>query len=449
MLEQLLSSFGAMDAAVVIELVLTAASWVVLCHGLRFERGIGRFFLEFGALLAVTVVCNRLAAVLGSNMFIALWTVTHGVITAAYMALCSPYNAKATVVMWCSMYAGVCGISSIAGQFSILTGTFIASGAPEGIARCVTYLLMLALAAYLRAFNFDRYRAIPKSGMALILVGDVIILIMTMVENWAWFSLEYHGIVMLAAAYISIFVMELVAIYAMYTLCREQEEILDLQAERQRLQSERELANFTESSLEDLRCIRHDLKNQYAYMQILLDSERYEDLKEYFRQRSANLPAQLYAVDCGNRAVNTILNMEFAKAKQEDISVEHQLVVPPVLPFADDDLCAIVANLMDNAIEECVRLRQQGREDVRLTIEIYPKRSYLFIVCHNTTGRVALDRWQRGLRTTKKDPQLHGYGTRIVSKLSEKYNGCTEFSLEDGIFTAMVMLDMMQKEETP
>ena len=244
------------------------------------------------------------------------------------------------------------------------------------------------------------------------------------------------------------FVMLLVSIYTLYAMCREQESILDLQAERQRLEGEKELAQFSDVALEELRCIRHDLKNQYTYMQILLDTEQDGELKSYFRNLSDNLPAQLTAVDCGNRAINTVMNMELAKAKKENVPVSHQLAVPPTLPFADDDLCAIVANLMDNAIEECVRLRQKGREDVGVSIEIYPRRSYLFLTCKNTTDLRKLERWQNGLKTTKNDPHLHGYGTRIVSRLAEKHNGCAEYSLDNGVFTAMVMLDMMQKEGT-
>lgn len=442
-----ISAFQIVDFAWVLELVILAASWVILCRGICFGQETVRNVLEFASLLAALMVSNLLTMMAG-GMFILGWMLVHGTVAAIFMYLRSPYQSTVSVVLWCSMYAGICGLTSIAGQCSYLTGTFIASGPLEGVARCLVYLLMIPLALYLRAFNFDNYRMVPQSGMALILVGDLVILLLALVEMLVVFGGSIQVNICLLAAFTGMFIMVLVSIYALHAMCREQEEILDLQAERQRLQSEKELANFTETSLEDLRCIRHDLKNRYAYMQILLDSERYSDLKEYFRQISDDLPVQLTALDCGNRAVNTILNMEIAKAKKDNIAVEHHLVVPPVLPFADDDLCAIVANLMDNAIEECVRLRQQGREDVSLSIEIYPKRSYLFIVCHNTTGRQALDRWQRGLRTTKEDPQLHGYGTRIVSKLSEKYNGCTEYSLENGRFTAMVMLDMMHKEAT-
>ena len=48
--------------------------------------------------------------------------------------------------------------------------------------------------------------------------------------------------------------------------------------------------------------------------------------------------------------------------------------------------------------------------------------------------------------TTKKDSNLHGYGTKIISKIAEKYNGQVKFYLEDQKFIAIAMLDMMMEE---
>ena len=158
--------------------------------------------------------------------------------------------------------------------------------------------------------------------------------------------------------------------------------------------------------------------------------------KEYFRQSSEHLLPQLgQFIDCGNHPVNTVLNIEFAKARKENAEFVHQLVAPPVLPFSeDDDLCAALTNLLDNAIEECARLLRAGRTNVSIRLEIYPQKSYLFILCRNSTDRTELTRSGRGLRTTKGDDRLHGYGTRIITKAAEKYNGCTEFGLSGGMF---------------
>jgi sensor histidine kinase regulating citrate/malate metabolism len=305
---------------------------------------------------------------------------------------------------------------------------------------------MVASAFYLRKFNFDDLPNVPNSGLTLILMGNFSLLLLYVTENF-FFGLDYSVVITLLIAYVCMFCMMMAAINATYTLCSEQGSIISLQTEKQRLLSEREMIQMAEASLEDLRCVRHDLKNQYAYMQILLQEERYEDLKHYFSQVSENLPSQLNMIECGNHTMNTILNMAFSKLKSERISVEHQLVIPPVLPFPDDDMCAIVINLMDNAADECRRLLQNGMDNIGLRLEIYPYRSYLYIMCSNSTDRKELSRLQSGIRTTKKDTQLHGYGTRIVSKLAEKHNGCAEFSLQEDHFVAKVMLDMTGEEQ--
>ena len=432
------------DAAWLLEIFILTLSWTVVCHGLKWPKEKITRWLAQSVLLYLTIAAVDGTLIVVFGLYTRIFgTLIRGMIYALYMWFCSHYRPKANVIIWCSMYAGVCALSVIAGQMSFLTGDFIMRGYPEGIARCVVYVLMFPLAIYLRRFNFDDYETVPHSGMMLIIAGDTSILALHVVESM-WAGQDYRVTVTLLVAYTCMLAMVIAAIYAMYTMCAEQSEIISLQAEKQRLMAEQESLKMMESNLEDLRCVRHDLKSQYAYMQILLKEKRYGELDAYFRQVAENLPPQLNYVDCGNRSMNTILNMEISKAKSAHIEVTHQLVVPPVLPFPEDDLCAIVANLMDNAIEGCKRLDPEKGAIPAIHLSIYPQKSYLFIMCRNATDLKKLERRGWGLRTTKGDEKLHGYGTKIVAKTAEKYNGCAEYSLEDGDFVAKVMLDMME-----
>lgn len=450
MAENLQFVIRVMDAAWFLEIVIWALSWTILCHGWprRLQR-LGQRTVEL-LLLAVATGVGQVAILLltGTDLYLLLQLVLQGVLGALLLHFRSEYHEKARLVMWCSMLAGGFAINSIAGQCSFLIGQFLATGFAEGVVRCVVSLLTVPLAAYLHSFSFEEYEQVPGSGLGAILIGDVSIIAMNVLEV-LWANADYRITVIFLVAYIFLLLMILAAMRGMHDMRVEQNEIVELQAERQRLHSERELARVTEDNLEDLRSIRHDLKNQYSYMQILLSQRRYGELEEYFQQSSENLLPQLgQFIDCGNRVVNTILNMEFAKARKAEVAFEHQLVVPPVLPFGEDDLCAMLTNLLDNAIEECARLKRAGREDVSSRIEIYPQRSYLFVLCRNTTDRTELVRSGRGLRTTKGDEQLHGHGTRIVTKIAEKYNGCAEFALSDGMFVATLLLDMTVEERT-
>lgn len=435
------------DFAWVLEIALSAWAWLILRSGAPVRPSRWRIVLEFlGLLLVLTVVnilCLAFSLLIPGHFFAPIWALAQGLVAYVYMEVSPSYFKRTKKLLWLALYTSSLCLMSMAGLSSILVGRYIISGAAEAVTRALFYLLIPGIAFFLRRFSFDGFNVIPSSGLRMLAFGTVCVLLLHLTESLFFMESEAVTIVMLISHF-CMFAMTCSAIQSMYTMCSEQAALLELQAEKQRFVAEREMAQMTESKLEDLRCIRHDLKNQYSYMKILLAEKRYEELERYFAKLSENLPSQLSMIDCGNRTVNTVLNMEIAKLKSDRIVFEHQLVVPPVLPFPDEDICAIVTNLLDNAADECRRLLKNGRQSVKVRLEIYPHQSYLYLKCSNSTDRSELTRAKGGLRTTKEDEQMHGYGTRIITKLAEKHNGCADFSLADGQFVAQVMLDMTE-----
>lgn len=443
LLEVFLTSY--FDVAWVYQLAVLSLSWVILCYGIRWEKGKRlRITMQFLMLILSMALCDVGIMLIPNAPFIILWNVAHSVISAVYVALCYQCHRKAKLVIWCSMVAGVWSLTAIAGQLSFLIGSYVGTGFPEAMIRGVIYPLMIPMAFFLRSFNFNDYKTVPQSGMILIFVGDLCLLLLSLAEI-PFIGNGAAAVICLLIANTCLLVVMLLVINAVYSMCKDNAEILALQTEAQRIASEQELVRLTESNLEDLRCIRHDLKNQFAYMKLLLHQKQYEELDDYFSQQAENVSMPVSYIDCGNRIIDNVLNMELSKAKRAGIPVEHQLIVPPELPFADDDVCAILANLLDNAIEECKRLQKNGSVSIRLTM--HPHGSYMYIVCRNTTDRKKLDRVNNALLTTKKDTRLHGYGTRIVAKIAEKYNGSVDYSLKEGQFVAKVIMDMMVGEK--
>ena len=378
-----------------------------------------------------------------SAVFFLIRIAAQGVVTAAYIFHFSDYRKRTKLLLWLTLTTTSMSIFHIAGQCSQLLGGVSAHNSVLlGSVRVAVHGLIILAALWLRHFQFDDYLSIPSGGLWMIGADTVSVLLLYVVETMAFYESIHWVVLTLLVAYTGLLTMTMAAVQALYTMCREQQAIVDLQAEKQRYLSEQEQTRMTETMLHDLRGIRHDLKNHYAYMQLLLSEKRYTELESYFSELLSALPAPLNMVDCGNATVNTVLNVEFAKLRADSIAVRHRLVVPPVLPFKDEDICSILFNLIDNAAEECRRLRKQGAENLEVALEIRPHQSYLFIRCANPTDRTALTRKKGGLQTTKRDAALHGYGTQIIMKLAEKYNGYADYSLAEGRFVAQVMLDM-------
>lgn len=435
------------DGFWLLEKIVTVLSIIVLCHGVRWEtRKLPKYFASFVILTLVLVLSNILnLMVMPREWFRALGLVILGMVLGVHLWFGTHMRRSQLMILWCSMFACVTCVSAIAWEGAYLIAGWLNMAELEPILRVLISFANLPCALYLRACDFGEFESVPRGGIVSIVVCDIGLMCLSAVES-VWVFTDYPVTVVMVVVYGCMLMVVISIIHAMHHMCREQEERVELQAERQRLLSEREVAGMVASNIDDLRCLRHELKNQYAYMNILLRENRYSELAEYFNQMSENLPPLLGLANSGNRSIDTVLNMELTKAKQAFVPVEYDLIAPAELPFSADDLCAILANLMDNAIEECVRLRVLGREDVFVRLSIQPYGSYLYIVCRNSTDRLDLERWHDALRTTKSDERLHGYGTRIVMKLAQKYNGTADFSLKEGVFVAKVMLDTMEGE---
>jgi len=428
-----------------IENLLISLAWVILCTP---KKSIPVKLIHLVSLFAAVCGASMLTMAAGmiiniGRLYPPLWGVIHGIVSAVYIMTCSPYQRRTKILLWLVMYNAVLCVADLSGESSYIMGAFFASGAPEGYIRVGVRVAMPLIALYLRKYNFDRFPPIPNSGLWLAAIHVICVQIISFVESSITLGDNSTRWIMLTI-YLCMVLTALISARALYTMCLEQQDINELQVERQRYLAEREISHLAESTLEDLRCIRHDLKNQYAYLDILLEGKRYDELAEYFDNLKNNLPPQLNLIDCGNRTVNTVLNFEQRKLRAKELSFEHQLVVPPVLPFKDTDVCSIISNLLDNACEECCRIKVMSNREVKIRLEIHPHQSYLLMRCINTTDRTSLTRKGTGIRTTKAESAQHGYGTQIISKLAEKYNGCAEFSIDNGMFIAQAMLDMTE-----
>ena len=436
----------------VLQQLLVSVAYVFACHGIRYRgkqkentAGMKKRNMRYAAegavlLLAFTFLGIAADFIFKSSPFLVVWSVIQWGGLAIYLYFFSEYRSKTKFIVWCSMIAGLQSLTSIAGQMSYLTGNYLGKGWPEAAARFVVYLFIPLLAIYLSRWNFDDFEKLPVPGLILILCGDFSLMCLVVTES-VWPTTGIDEVKRFLVTYLCLLIIVLASIYALYSVCKGQDSIMLLREEKQQLEKEKERFYMAKEQMEEIRSIRHDLKNQRSYMKILLQEKRYKELENYFSETDASFSAPKNYVNCGNKSVNVILNMEYAKVDSE-LEIDSLLVVPPVLPYQDDELCSLLTNLLDNAIEECRRIKEKGETEPKIRLEIYPEANYLYILCCNTTDKSTLSYWMDGVRSTKEDQVQHGYGTQIVARIAEKYNGCAEYSVQDGYFVAKILMEM-------
>ena len=171
---------------------------------------------------------------------------------------------------------------------------------------------------------------------------------------------------------------------------------------------------------------------------LLREGQQGEALAYFEELRERVLPQTAY-IDCGNRTVSAILNLETAKARAQGISLDYRCVVEPSLSVRDSDLCALMTNLIDNALEAMVR---QRKTDGAVEVGLRQKGSSLYLcVVNPVDGTLSLEELL-SLRTTKEDDALHGYGHKIVEGIAARYDGAVNREVQGGRYIVDVVLDM-------
>lgn len=183
---------------------------------------------------------------------------------------------------------------------------------------------------------------------------------------------------------------------------------------------------------------RHDYRNHIQTMKAYLSMGRYEELADYLDQLDEDLSQVDTVVKTGNVMIDAVLNSKISVARAREITVEAKARVPQQLSIAEVDLCVILGNLLDNAIEACMRISQESRRFIRIYIDILRGQLYLYVI-NATAGKLQR---QDGSYLSTKSARDHGYGLMRMDRVVEKYHGYLERQDEEGVFVTEVLLPL-------
>lgn len=176
-----------------------------------------------------------------------------------------------------------------------------------------------------------------------------------------------------------------------------------------------------EKLMKDFRVKRYDLKHQMLNLLELLHQKEYGKL-ELEIERLAELKSLdgLFLVQTDNSFIDTFINNKYAIAHEHGIDFMVNLSVPAQLPFAGEDLCVILGNALDNAIEACIR---GNVENPNIKLQMMFDGDNLTIIIENTFDGKLGKAKKGGWTTRKQNAQQHGIGIYSIKNTIKKYNG--------------------------
>ena len=187
-----------------------------------------------------------------------------------------------------------------------------------------------------------------------------------------------------------------------------------------------------------IRGWRHDYRNHIQTMKAYAALEDWDAIKRYLDLLDDDLTTVDTVIKTGNPMTDAILNSKISLAKAKNIQVVADAHIPLKLKSSEIDLCCIIGNLFDNAIEASMKLPEEQRM-IRVYMDM--RNTKLYISFTNFTAGKKMKKDGNLFRSTKGDG--HGFGLVRIDAIVERLDGYISRNSEDGAFTTEILLPQL------
>ena len=297
------------------------------------------------------------------------------------------------------------------------------------------FLRVLIYDIIIKATRKDGLRLTKKEWTLILTVFGISFITIALVQTVAVKISAYSA--WLLAAELGSIVIAAVCFYMTILLNKTQRESEQLRLSAQQEEFRFQYAQNVKKQYDEISQVRHDMKQTHSVVMSLLMEEKTDEAIEYMQKAAKRISEFDVLIDVGNDFVNAILNAKLSEAKRNGITV---------LCSADKnasgidevDLCNLMGNMLDNAIEACEKCRDSQRV-IEIKIQMHDNKYLLMI--ENTAPENALEN-NKQLATTKDDTSRHGYGVKSIRSIAEKYNGMVDFSQTEDRFRSTVVMSI-------
>ena len=192
-----------------------------------------------------------------------------------------------------------------------------------------------------------------------------------------------------------------------------------------------------ENIYRQMRGWRHDYHNHIQTMKAHLAMSQTAELADYLGRLDTDLRTVDTVLKTGNVMVDAILNSKLSLARAKEIRIHAKAAVPSSLSVSEIDLIVVLGNLLDNAMEACMRIPEAERRFIRVYIGTLKQQLYISV--SNAAGE-ELRRFGQTYKSEKGGS--HGFGLLRVDRIADKYGGYVNRQNEPGVFATEIMLPL-------
>ena len=226
-------------------------------------------------------------------------------------------------------------------------------------------------------------------------------------------------------------------VYVLYVnMQKDHAKQLEYSILQQAFKSQEKSVEETKILYQSVRSIRHDLKQHFQVALTMLHSGKINEAVDYMEKYNDTvLDGISNKVFCDNDVVNYIINSKSKICSDRHIKI-YIYIANEIPEFSDLDLCVLLGNALDNAIEG---VPVDGNNEIYL--ELRNVDNFFMISVKNTITNSVLED-NPNLMSTKNEKEVHGLGILSMKEVVQKYNGSIEFYESDNKFCCDMLLDI-------
>lgn len=301
-------------------------------------------------------------------------------------------------------------------------------------ARSAPLLLIFSLTFVMNKFNISEYEKIPDSILTIVILTSILLLVSTALQNFFienQFDITMY--ILFIIMYVSLIIILDLCYFSLYYVTYSANKNLELEVNATLTNAEKEAFKVSKENYEEISKLRHDIKNHFSYIHLLLEANKVDEAKKYIESYSDTNLKVLNPFKCSNDTIRVILELELTKAKIANTSLDLDVIVPKTLPIRKTHLVSLLTNIIDNAIEN------NFVKDIPIKVSIKIHNDYFRITVKNSID-TNKSNYIKELKTSKS--RGHGYGTKIIKSIAKEYNGYADFLVEGELFICDVILSV-------
>lgn len=274
-------------------------------------------------------------------------------------------------------------------------------------------------------FNKNDISLSKTEWIMLGLVFSISIIIFALLFFIVFSGISKTGEIYIALNMLLIIAINLIVYFLLVQLSKKHKIEMENNLLMQQYKFQKQSANEINLQYQQLQKTRHDYNNGLRVIQTLNSENKSKEIDEYISKYLVSENRSIHIISTKNEYINAIINSKIAQATANDIEVTVNTAFD--IEYTDNiDLCNIIGNMFDNAIEACKKCIKN--KIIQLKIEKDDNNIIIFM--KNSISNSVINKNPR-LLTDKKDKTNHGYGTKIIKELAEKHHGFADF-YEDG-----------------